>query len=165
MVAYLGYTLRMRTLFRGWPIMVNDTHTRRRRLFVPYPWTEIWNLKSDLFVPDPWTVFSDVDCFSECKLIMLCLPCTGFSWGQPTWQGPGFSGLVDEETRPCASNFIQSVFETVQAECMNSVLVQTVPSVNDLIWEKIFPNIRIKSWFTNFLTMATKTLIITIKRE
>jgi len=34
MVAYLGYTLRMRTLFRGWPIMVNDTHTRRRRSFV-----------------------------------------------------------------------------------------------------------------------------------
>ena len=33
MVAYLGYTLRMRTLFRGWPIMVNDTHTRRRRLW------------------------------------------------------------------------------------------------------------------------------------
>jgi len=32
MVAYLGYTLRMKTLFRGWPIMVNDTHTRRRRL-------------------------------------------------------------------------------------------------------------------------------------
>jgi len=29
MVAYLGYTLRM-TLFRGWPIIVNDTHTRRR---------------------------------------------------------------------------------------------------------------------------------------
>ena len=31
MAAYLGYTLRMRTLFRGWPIMVKDTHTRRRR--------------------------------------------------------------------------------------------------------------------------------------
>jgi len=31
MVACLGYTLRMRMLFRGWPIMVNDTHTRRRR--------------------------------------------------------------------------------------------------------------------------------------
>ena len=31
MAAYLGYTLRMRTLFRGWPIMVNDTHMRRRR--------------------------------------------------------------------------------------------------------------------------------------
>jgi len=31
MAAYLGYTLRMRTLFHGWPIMVNDTHTRRRR--------------------------------------------------------------------------------------------------------------------------------------
>jgi len=32
MAAYLGYTLRMRTLFRGWPIMVNDTHMRRKRL-------------------------------------------------------------------------------------------------------------------------------------
>ena len=31
MAAYLGYTLQMKTLFRGWPIMVNDTHTRRRR--------------------------------------------------------------------------------------------------------------------------------------
>jgi len=32
MSAYLGYTLRMRTLFRGWPIMFKDTHTRRRRI-------------------------------------------------------------------------------------------------------------------------------------
>ena len=32
--AYLGYTLWMRTLFRGWPIMVNETHTRRRRLLL-----------------------------------------------------------------------------------------------------------------------------------
>ena len=31
MVAYLGYTLQMRTLFCGWPVMVHDTHTRRRR--------------------------------------------------------------------------------------------------------------------------------------
>jgi len=31
MAPYLGYTLLMKTLFRGWPIMVNDTHTRRRR--------------------------------------------------------------------------------------------------------------------------------------
>ena len=30
-MAYLGYTLRMSTLFHGWPTMVNDTHTRRRR--------------------------------------------------------------------------------------------------------------------------------------
>jgi len=30
MVAYLGYTLRMKTLFHGWPVMVHDTHTRRR---------------------------------------------------------------------------------------------------------------------------------------
>ena len=36
MVAYLGYTLRMKSLFRGWPVMVHDTHThtRRRRIQV-----------------------------------------------------------------------------------------------------------------------------------
>jgi len=28
---YLGYTLRMKTLFRGRPVMVHDMHTRRRR--------------------------------------------------------------------------------------------------------------------------------------
>ena len=32
MAAYLGYTLRMKTLFRGWPVMVHDTHAIRRRL-------------------------------------------------------------------------------------------------------------------------------------
>jgi len=32
MASYLGYTLRMKTLFLGWLIMVNDTHTRRRRI-------------------------------------------------------------------------------------------------------------------------------------
>ena len=31
MAAYLGYTLQMKTLFRGWPVVVHDTHTRRRR--------------------------------------------------------------------------------------------------------------------------------------
>ena len=30
MAAYLGYTLRMKMLFRGWPVMVHDKHTRRR---------------------------------------------------------------------------------------------------------------------------------------
>ena len=30
MAAYLGYTLQMKTLFRGWPAMVHDPHTRRR---------------------------------------------------------------------------------------------------------------------------------------
>ena len=41
--------------------------------------------------------------------------------------------VVYEETHPCTPNFIQSIFETVQAGCINSVLVQTVLSVNDLI--------------------------------
>ena len=30
MAAYLDYTLRMKTLFRGWPIMAHETHTRSR---------------------------------------------------------------------------------------------------------------------------------------
>jgi len=34
MVAYLGYTLSMKTLFRGWPVVVHDTHTRKRRMLV-----------------------------------------------------------------------------------------------------------------------------------
>ena len=38
MAAYLGYILRMRTLFRGWPVMVYDTHTRKRRLDNRYYW-------------------------------------------------------------------------------------------------------------------------------
>jgi len=65
----------------------------------------------------------------------------------------GLSGLVHEKTHSCRPNFIQSIFETVQAGCINSVLVQTVPSVYDSIWEQIFPNISVKSWFTNFLTI------------
>ena len=32
MAAYLGYTLQMKMLFCGWPVMVHDTQTRRRRL-------------------------------------------------------------------------------------------------------------------------------------
>jgi len=31
MAAYLSYTPRMKTLFCGWPVVVHDTHTRRRR--------------------------------------------------------------------------------------------------------------------------------------
>ena len=69
----------------------------------------------------------------QCKLFsnLWPIPCAALSRGQQTRQGLGFS----EETHPCASNFIQSIFETVQAECINSVLVQTV---YDSIWEKYF---------------------------
>ena len=30
MEAYVGYILQMKTLYRGWPVMVHDTHMRRR---------------------------------------------------------------------------------------------------------------------------------------
>jgi len=29
MGAYLGYTLRMKTLFRGWSVIVHDTHEKK----------------------------------------------------------------------------------------------------------------------------------------
>jgi len=35
MVAYLGCTLQMKMLFRGWPVMAHETHTKRRILVVP----------------------------------------------------------------------------------------------------------------------------------
>ena len=48
--AYLGYTLRMNTLFCGWPVMAHETHTRRRRL---PPWSSgcnmTWNLSNGSF--------------------------------------------------------------------------------------------------------------------
>jgi len=71
------------------------------------------------------------------KLMPFCfITSAALSWDQPIWEGLGFSGLIHEETHPCASNFIHSVFETVQAGCINSVLVQTVSSLCDLMWEK-----------------------------
>ena len=32
MAAYFNYTLQIKTLFRGWPVMAHETHTRRRRI-------------------------------------------------------------------------------------------------------------------------------------
>jgi len=40
MAAYLGYTVRMKMLFCGWPVMVNDTHTRRRSDLAKYSMTQ-----------------------------------------------------------------------------------------------------------------------------
>ena len=31
MAAYLGYTLPMKTLFRGWPVMVHDMHEKKQK--------------------------------------------------------------------------------------------------------------------------------------
>ena len=34
LAAYLGYTVVMKMLFPGWPVMVHDTHTRRRSVIL-----------------------------------------------------------------------------------------------------------------------------------
>ena len=48
MAAYLCHTLWMKTLFRGWPIMVNDTHTKRRRSGPPIFWSDRYFDKSQI---------------------------------------------------------------------------------------------------------------------
>ena len=105
-----------------------------------------FDLFFDLLIPKSWSLspclayhFTNLQQNDSSFFFKIsCLPCAALSWGQPTWQGLGFSRLVHEETHPCASNFILSIFyfKTVQAGCINSVLAQTVPSVNDSIWEK-----------------------------
>jgi len=43
MAAYLGYTLRMKTLYRGWPVMVHDMHVARRRRSHDVCLTTFWH--------------------------------------------------------------------------------------------------------------------------
>jgi len=59
MAAYLNYTLRMKTLFRGWPVMVHDTHTRRRRLTYHCP-SVIWHCWLGHLSHYLWCVESDI---------------------------------------------------------------------------------------------------------
>jgi len=50
MAVYLGYTLRIKTLFCGWPVMVQDTHTRRI-INITFWWsqnTEHYSLPNDV---------------------------------------------------------------------------------------------------------------------
>ena len=56
MAAYLGYTLWMRTQFRGWLVMVHDTHMRRRRIWqIKYLiWSDLICVGSVLVGPGTW---------------------------------------------------------------------------------------------------------------
>jgi len=87
------------------------------------------------------------------------LPCAALSWGQPTWQGLGFSGPVYEETHPCWSNFIQSIFEKVQVSASTMSRSKLFHLSTTRFETKIFPNHRVKS--TNlqiFLLWPRKSL-------
>ena len=91
------------------------------------------------------------DCTNNCA-------CVALSWGQPTWQGLGFSGPVHEETHPCGPNCTQSIFEPVCAMYINSVLIHRFHLTG---FEKkyiFYSNTSIKSYFTDFLTLARKPL-------
>ena len=68
MAAYLGYTLRMRTLFRGWPIMVNDTYTRRRRRLPLFNWhTQHFWIPFSRFTYTTWWSFCTVSLQHFCN--------------------------------------------------------------------------------------------------
>jgi len=75
MAAYLGYTLRMRTLFRGWPIMVNDTHTRRRRPATD-EWADIQPNRRTLLSSKDTTISSGhlINCSVTCQTSYLWFP-------------------------------------------------------------------------------------------
>jgi len=77
MAAYLGYTLRMRTPFRGWPVMVNDTHTRRRRLLL-WKWHSWFSVSFKTFnTPMVSWEMNDVSLYQKqcskcCQVLKLC---------------------------------------------------------------------------------------------
>jgi len=60
MAAYLGYTLQMKTLFRGWPVMVHGMHMRRRRSAI-----------YGIFQKKIWLIFYFI--FHELSLVRLAL--------------------------------------------------------------------------------------------
>ena len=66
MAAYLGYTLRMKTLFHGWPVMVNDTHTRRRRRRSVLSTTLTQSCPSSVSPPQIWSLAVFGFCSTTC---------------------------------------------------------------------------------------------------
>jgi len=75
MAAYLNYTLRMKTLFCGWPVMVDDTHMRRRSesLRCHNEWVSLysvimseWVLKVSQWMSESLAAFE-----KSCRLIRL----------------------------------------------------------------------------------------------
>jgi len=88
MAAYLGYSLRMRTLFRGWPIMVNDTHTRRRSgRYLPFCFAKTFcnSIRSFCY----GHIGQQFTCTSQQRLSVNVLSLmqieTNFSKGKSTW--------------------------------------------------------------------------------
>jgi len=72
MAAYLGYTLRTNMLFCGWPVMVNDAHTRRRRLATNFNLTQSTLLKLDRVALALYTLAA--------KLTLSATKSTATSW-------------------------------------------------------------------------------------
>jgi len=71
MAAYLGYTLRMKMLFHGWPIMVHETHTRRRRrvCHLSCQWSSLAVSCHDIWNRAQFTVCRHCGCFRETQVI------------------------------------------------------------------------------------------------
>jgi len=53
MAAHLGYTLRMKTLFRGWPVMAHVTRIREEEEYQQLAETKLWTERS----PSPMLIW------------------------------------------------------------------------------------------------------------
>jgi len=95
MAAYLGYTLRMRTLFRGWPIMVNNMHTRRRinQKVVLEKYLVVWTTNIREILSILAGVYKHVCLFHQVSKISLawqhcnclCRRCRHETWQMCSW--------------------------------------------------------------------------------
>ena len=81
MAAYLGYTLRMKTLFHGWPVMVHDTHTRREE----YDWATESGIYVIIWESCWWSERNEI-------IAVLCVV-GGSKLAEISWQWSGWSGI------------------------------------------------------------------------
>jgi len=130
MAAYLGYTLRMRTLFRGWPIMVNDTHTRRRRL--PRQWDVVWSQpRPPLFRLCQVDSVVIIVIKNECHTNIIVDRLQGCSHSKKLREG---------ESESCSSTVVwQAVVRTLEQFSFQAVS-KNVQWLSDLLWKP-------SSWF------------------
>jgi len=91
-------------------------------------------------------------------VIYLVWPHQDQSFLDPVWPW-GLAELVHEEAYPCLLDSFWFVLETIDTSTVNVSLVQFVPSINNLLWEEVFPNVQITAMFNNFPWMASSPLL------
>jgi len=86
-------------------------------------------------------------------VLTLCLSCVALPWGQPAWQGLGFSGLVHEETHPCGSsveeihsvctvNNVETSYFTQLTICYLTTTFRCPPDILITSWSRCDQDVR-----------------------